>query len=120
MQSCSISSRVRIIENDDIQASKISASLKSPVLSSIFGGDDALLRDFLLNDFQRNPVVIRGAHDRVTDLIDEHMFGLDVLDMLENTSSDEIQVWLPSKSKHTKSVDSIKVPTATQGIVLII
>ncbi len=45
-----------------------------------------------------NPVVVRGTSARVQDLLDRYMHNLKVSDLLEDTASDEIQVWLRAVS----------------------
>ena len=88
------------------------------VLESIFGTEDEA-RKFLAEDFQRRPVVVRGSKDRLTEIIDNFMWGLDVASILENTASENgIHCWLNAGDDKTSSMDSISVDQASVALKL--
>ena len=110
-----IDSKIHIIDSASIKKSKIDVSgVECGLFESLFGHDNKLIKQFMQYQFQKCPVVIRGSNLRIDEIKSEYLNGLNVLKMLENTASDEIQVWLKS-SGTTKGLESIKVPTAIDG-----
>ena len=50
--------------------------------------------DMLSRIFRRTALCVRNQPSHVTDIIQQHMFDLEVKELFENTSSDHIFVWL--------------------------
>ena len=92
---------------------KLDSNKNANVLEAIFGGDKSRVKSFLCNDFQRRPVVIRGCSDRLQSIISE-LNDLSVKDMLEESASDEIQVWLKT-DKNDTSMNGTKAPAGLQS-----
>ena len=113
-----IASNIHFVSKDVIRESKIDVSgAESGLFQSLFGNDSREVSNFMQNHFQKCPVVIRGSKLRVKDILHDFLYDLNVKEMLENSASDEIQVWLSQlhHEKHQKPLESIKVPTADQG-----
>jgi quercetin dioxygenase-like cupin family protein len=62
------------------------------ILDEILGTDN--VSDFAREHLSIRPCVLRGVPSRVSALIEESLYGLDVKTYLENTASDQIHVWL--------------------------
>ena len=124
-----LSPEVKIIDLPCIKSRIIRASSSTKddnLLISIFGGDRAQAVNFLQEDFQYRPVVIRGSEARLTELITTDLFNLSVPHLLESSASEEIQVWLSGGNGNgngngaegqssSQGLDSIKVSSANQG-----
>ena len=70
--------------------------------------------------FRRNPFVARGSESNLSEL-KKLLFDLDVAELLENSASDRIHVWLSqnkNESKERKALDSISVEDHTQALKL--
>lgn len=121
---------VIIIDNESIKNKVITISEEENLLHTLFGHDEELVSKFQSNYFQKQPVVIRGSASRLSEIKENYLFNFDVREMLDNTASDEIQVWLASFIKEESAadniaitnantpVDAIKVPTGEQAFKL--
>jgi hypothetical protein len=93
------------VEVQYASSSPIELDGSGSILSSIL--DEFLQREFLQRDFQRRPLKIKGGPRRVEGLR-ELLYDLDILEMLQNTASETIQVWMrPSGEGANKLISTI-------------
>lgn len=88
---------------------KLSLSKDEHLLHQFVGGFQQF-QDFKVNHFMKHPIVYKGHNfeDIISDLYD-----LDIENMLENTASDKIHVWMKSFDK-SAPLESIMLDDANQ------
>jgi ribosomal protein L16 Arg81 hydroxylase len=94
------------------------------VLGTLFGSEEKATefkQKYFLSHGQI-PVVVRGSEKRVA-LLTSQLFELDIAQLLENSASDEIQVWLGSQKQpadnHSREISgAIKVSDPAQAHAL--
>ncbi len=83
--------------------------------------------DFKSNCFRKKAVHVRSNRkERVDGIISDYMFGLDPKQIFEETSSDSVFLWIPSKDKNeascttsqTKSLQSIDIQDPNTAHIL--
>jgi len=73
--------------------------------------------DFKLSCFRKKAVhVSSNRKDRASDITTNYMFGLDSKQIFEETSSDSIFLWIPSKSSEEKSSADLNEQKSLQSI----
>lgn len=97
-------------------SSPIELNGSGSILASIIG-EFLLQREFLQEDFQRRPLKIEGGSHRVEDL-KELLYDLDILEMLQNTASETIQVWMRPSGEGTNKLISTTATDAEQAYKL--
>jgi ribosomal protein L16 Arg81 hydroxylase len=78
-----------------------------------FFGDETRSRNFLSNSFKHRPVVL--SNNNIAS-VQELLYDLDVLTLLQNTASDSIHVWLKQLDKEV--MESITLDDAEQAFKL--
>jgi len=74
-------------------------------LENLFGSKKAA-QEFASNSFMKgDAVVVKGSEDRVS-LLKKQLYNLDVHKYVENSSSEEIQVWCRSTTSTNNNDDS--------------
>ena len=75
--------------------------------------------DFKSNCFRKKAVHIRSnRNDRGHDIISKYMFGLDPKQIFEETSSDNIFLWIPSKGEKENSCLNTNEQNCLQSIAI--
>lgn len=86
------------------------------LLENLFGNDPVLFRSFLSDNFQKQPVVLKGSQERISK-ISSDLFDLNVKELISNTASEQIHVWL-STSLSESTLESISVDDPAQASLL--
>jgi ribosomal protein L16 Arg81 hydroxylase len=85
---------------------------EASILNQLFG-DETRIRNFLSNSFKHRPVVL--SNNNIAS-VQELLYDLDVLTLLQNTASDSIHIWLKQLDKEV--MESITLDDAEQAFKL--
>lgn len=72
-------------------------------------------RDFMRDIYRKRALVVHGPVSRLSAIAKDHLYDLDLEQMLENTASDKIHVWM--RTGQDGAIETIHLDDAEQAMV---